>query len=212
MTGTGPLRIGLTGGIASGKSTVAGFFADLGAAIIDTDLIARELVVPGSPALEEIAGRFGRDMLAPDGTLDRAALRRLVFADASQRRDLEAILHPLIRAEAMSRANASRAPYVLVVVPLLFETGFDALVDRTLVVDCPEHIQLDRLQARDGVSAEEARAIIAAQMDRERRRAAADDIIDNSRDLRATRARVARLHEEYLALARNCSQHQGRAE
>lgn len=206
------LRIGLTGGVASGKSTVADFFAALGVEIVDTDVIARELVVPGSPALAGIVDAFGPGVLDETGALDRRKLRRIVFADDAKRRRLEAILHPRIREAALARAAASAAPYVMLAVPLLFETGFDRLVDRTLVVDCPEAIQIARLVARDGVGEAEARAVVDAQMAREARRAAADDLIDNSGDLEATRARVVDLHERYLDLAQNCPNEKARAE
>lgn len=193
------LRIGLTGGIASGKSTVAGLFAELGAGVVDTDLIARELVVPGSPALAAIVERFGPEILAADGSLDRGRLRQIVFADAASRRELEAILHPRIRETALAAAAASDAPYVLIVVPLLFESDFDTLVDASVVVDCPETVQIERLRARDGGSEAEARAIVAAQMPRAERLAAADHVIDNAGDPAQTRARVAELHAQFLA-------------
>ncbi len=199
------LRIGLTGGIASGKSTVAAIFAELGAEIIDTDRIARELVVPGSEALAAIVERFGPDILAADGSLDRRRLRAIVFADAARRRELEAILHPAIRQVALARAAASGAPYVILVVPLLFETGFDRLVDRSLVVDCPERLQIERLRQRDGIEEAGARAMLAAQLPRAERLAAANDIIDNSGDLAAVRSRVRELHARYLAAEQNCS-------
>jgi dephospho-CoA kinase len=205
-------RIGLTGGIASGKSMVADQFAALGAGIVDTDALARELVEPGSAALAEIVSEFGNGIVGADGRLDRPALRRQVFADADRRRRLEAILHPRIREAALARADASGSPYVIVVVPLLFETGFDRLVDRTLAVDCPESVQLDRLIRRDGVAADEARAVLAAQLSRPQRTRAADDVIDNGGAIEATQARVAELHARYLDLARNCSGHRGRAE
>jgi dephospho-CoA kinase len=205
-------RVGLTGGVASGKSTVAKLFGELGAEVIDTDEIARELVLPGSPALATIVERFGDEVLTPDGSLDRRRLRALVFADAARRRELEAILHPPIRSEALARAAASTAPYALLVVPLLFETGFDRLVDRSLVVDCPESRQIERLMARDGIGETEARSILAAQLGREKRKQAADDCIDNSGSLAATRDQVRRLHERYLSLAKNCPAPEGRAE
>ena len=206
MTGNraAALRVGLTGGIASGKSTVARLFGELGADVIDTDCISRTLVLPGSPGLARIVERFGADLLARDGTLDRRRLRAIVFADPESRRELETILHPPIRAEALARAAASRAPYAIIVVPLLFETGFDRLVDRRLVVDCPESQQIDRLIARDGINATEARAMLAAQMPREERKQRADDCIDNSGSLASTRSRVRELHANYLHLATNC--------
>lgn len=206
------LRIGLTGGIASGKSTVAAMFADLGAEVIDTDDIAHELVAPGGPAIAAIAESFGDAVIADDGALDRRLMRQLVFANAGQRHRLEAILHPLIRKAALERSDRSRAPYVVLVVPLLFETGFDRLVDRTVVVDCPPSLQVERVVERDGVSEDEAHAVIAAQMTREDRRAAADDVIDSGGDLKATRSRVIELHDRYLEQSENCPGPQGRAE
>lgn len=206
------LRIGLTGGIASGKSAVAEMFAERGAELIDTDAIARELVVPGSDGLQAIVRAFGREILDEDGALDRRSLRRIVFADPVSRRKLEAILHPRIRAAAIERAAASSAPYVVLAVPLLFESGFERLVDRSLVVDCPVEVQLERLMQRDGIDEPEARAMIEAQMQRGVRRAAADDVIDNDGSIDATRAQVDRLHEFYLGLAQNCRQPAGRAE
>jgi dephospho-CoA kinase len=205
-------RVGLTGGIASGKSTVAGLFGEQGAEIIDTDEIARELVQPGSPALAAIVLHFGEGVLTRDGALDRRRLRALVFADPARRRELETILHPPIRREALARAAASTAPYALIVVPLLFETGFDRLVDRKLVVDCPEPAQIERLVTRDGIGDAEARAMLSAQMSREKRRQLADDIIDNSTSLVSTRDQVRSLHQRYLELAKNCPSPEGRAE
>jgi len=206
VTGTGArvFRVGLTGGIASGKSTVAGFFGELGADVIDTDAISREQVAPGTPALARIVERFGQGVLTPEGALDRRRLRAIVFADPASRRDLEAILHPPIRAEALARAAASGAAYAMLVVPLLFESGFHRLVDRTLLVDCPESQQIERLMARDGLTGAEARAMLAAQMTRGQRQRLADDCIDNAGTLASTRSRVRELHERYLQLATNC--------
>jgi dephospho-CoA kinase len=206
------LRIGLTGGIASGKSTVAAMFAELGADVIDTDDIAHKLVAPGGAAINAITERFGEAVIAKDGSLDRRRMRQRVFADADERRKLEAILHPLIRDMALKRAAESTAPYVILVVPLLFETGFSQLVDRSLAVDCPESLQIERVVERDQVSEEEARAVIASQMNRADRRAAADDWIDSSGSLAATRDRVFELHERFLVLSENCPETQGRAE
>lgn len=207
-----PFRVGLTGGIASGKSTVAKHFGELGADVIDTDEIARAIVLPGRPALARIVEHFGEDVLTPEGTLDRRRLRSIVFADPGRRRELEAILHPEIRAEALARASASTAPYAILVVPLLFETDFHRLVDRKLVVDCPESQQLARLVARDGIGETEARAMLAAQMPRDERKQAADDCIDNSGSIESTQARVRELHARYLHLATNCPGPRGRAE
>ncbi|MFN2308145.1 MAG: dephospho-CoA kinase [Gammaproteobacteria bacterium] len=195
------LRVGLTGGIGSGKSTVAALFAALGAPVIDTDLIARELVEPGQPALAEILSRFGADLLDAAGRLDRARLGAHVFADAGRRQALEAILHPRIQAEAQRRLADLDAPYALLVVPLLFEAGWQGQIDRILVVDVPEPVQRTRVAARDGLAAAQIEAILAAQASRERRRAGADDLIDNSGDPAALAPQVAALHQHYLRLA-----------
>ena len=211
MSGS-PLRIGLTGGIASGKSLVARFFAEQGAEVIDTDEIARELVLPGTPALEKIVASFGPGVLTHARSLDRARLRSIVFSDPERRRVLESILHPLIRAETLARADRSSAPYAVLVVPLLFETGFDRLVHRKLVVDCPESVQLTRLIERDGIGETEARAMLAAQLGRDERLAGSDDRIDNSGSPESTRKQVLDLHARYLILAKNCPRLPGRAE
>lgn len=206
------LRIGLTGGIASGKSTVASLFAGLGVPIVDTDEVSRELTRPGMPALDAIAAAFGSELITDTGELDRWRLRQRVFADAGQRRQLEEILHPLIRAETLARADAIQAPYMLLAVPLLFESGFDQLVDRCLVVDCPQARQIERLRRRDGSDETEARAMLAAQMSREQRLGKADDVIDNSGDIESLRPQVAALNQRYLDLAKNCSESRSRAE
>jgi dephospho-CoA kinase len=192
------LRIGLTGGIASGKSVVAAMFASLGVPVIDTDHIAREIVAPGEPALAEIAAAFGPAVLAADGSLDRAALRTRVFANPAERHRLEGILHPRIRDRALAQAATAGGPYQVFVVPLLVETGFAALVDEVIVVDCPPAEQRRRLLQRDGGSAAEAERIMAAQTGREARLAAADAVIDNSGDIEATRAQVLALHRRFL--------------
>ncbi len=196
-----PLRIGLTGGIASGKSTVARRFAELGATVIDADEVARAVVAPGEPALAQIERRFGRAVLCPDGTLNRRALRGLVFADAAARRDLEAILHPPIRAEMARRATLATGPYVLLVIPLLVEGGPRDDLDRILVVDAAEEAQLARLTARDGSSPAEARAILSAQASRADRLARADDVLRNDGELATLIDEVDRLHRHYLRLA-----------
>lgn len=206
VTGREPLRpycIGLTGGIASGKSTVAEAFARRGIAVVDTDLIARRLVEPGSPALERIAKHFGPTVIGPDGRLDRAGLRRIAFADARARQDLEAILHPVIRAEAARQVAVARSLFVILVVPLLIEhrTDYAPLVDRILVVDCPPGTQMRRLLQRDGGDAATAQAILSAQTGRDARLAAADDVIENSGGIASLDARVTALCETYRALA-----------
>ena len=191
-------RIGLTGGVASGKSTVAEIFTQLGAAVVDTDAVAREVVAPGEPGLRAVAEAFGTEILLPSGELDRRALRSVVFSDPKRRQLLESILHPLIRARTLQLIDALEAPYAIVVVPLLLETGFAELVERILVVDCPQTQQLERLRRRDDIDETEARAMLAAQIDRQARLARADDVIDNSGSLEATRRQVETLHEQYL--------------
>lgn len=193
-----PLRIGLTGGIASGKSTVADMFSDLGIPVIDTDLIARDVVAPGQPALQEIREAFGAGVIAEDGSLDRPAMRALVFADDGARRRLEAILHPRIGAATREQADAAGGPYQIIVVPLLLESSLRAFVDRVLVVDCEEETQVERLLSRDAESESQARRILAAQASRAERLAIADDVIANEDDLDDTREQVRRLHRRYL--------------
>jgi len=197
----GPFRVGLTGGIASGKSLVAGLFADLGVPVVDTDAIAREVVAPGEPALAEIRAQFGDAVFDATGELDRRALRHRVFADPAERRALERILHPRIRERTLAAMAAAEGPYLIVVVPLLVESGFDRLVDRVLVVDCSEAQQLARLRKRDAESTAQARRMLASQASRERRLAIADDVIDNSGSIAETRAQVTALHRKYLELA-----------
>lgn len=194
------LRIGLTGGIASGKSTVADLFADLGIPVIDTDVIAREVVAPGQPALAEIGARFGEHMLDATGSLDRAAMRKLIFADDQARQDLEAILHPRIGAETRRQSEEAGGPYQLIVVPLLTGSALRDFVDRVLVVDCDEERQVERLLARDAESVEQARRILAAQSSREDRLAIADDVINNDHSLEHLRDQVADLDRQYRQL------------
>ena len=194
---TRPYRIGLTGGIASGKSVVADMFADLGVPIIDTDVIAREVVKPGQPALEEIRERFGEYVIDTAGNLDRAAMRKEIFANEAARSDLEAILHPRIGTETRRQADAADGDYQIIVVPLLVSSRLIDFVDRVLVVDCDEETQVQRLLARDAETVEQARKILAAQASREARLAIADDVIVNDGTLAETRATVARLDQEY---------------
>jgi dephospho-CoA kinase len=196
------LRIGLTGGIASGKSLVADLFAARGVPVIDTDAIAREIVEPGQPALAEIAREFGADVIGADGRLDRRRLRELVFRDDARRRALEGILHPRIRRIAGERSRAAGGPYHLVVVPLLAESPMRSEMDRILVVDCSEKTQLERLLRRDAESETQARRMIAAQASRDERLAIADDVIDNDGSLEETERQVEHLHRKYLALAK----------
>ena len=199
----GPPRlvVGLTGGIASGKSLVGAMFVKLGAALIDTDVVAREVVALGEPGLAAVTAEFGPGVLMRSGELNRPALRSLVFADETKRRKLEAILHPLIRARTRAKLAALTAPYALVAVPLLVETNFGELVDRILVVDAPESAQLERLMRRDAIPKPEALEMIRAQVDRATRLKAAHDIIDNSGTTEATRRQVELAHRRYLDLA-----------
>ena len=194
-------RIGLTGGIASGKSTAAKFFGDLGIPILDSDQIARHVVEPGQPPLERLVERFGPSILTPDGHLDRPALRNIVFSDPKARADLEALTHPAIGAALEAQSAAVGGPYQILVIPLLVEKNLTSHVDRVLVVDCAEGLQLQRLQARDGSTLEAARAILAAQASRTARLKAADDVIHNDTDVAVVRQQVAALHPVYLGLA-----------
>jgi len=198
-TGT-PLRIGLTGGIASGKSTIAELFAELGAVVVDTDVIAREVVMPGQPGLSEVRQAFGESVIGDDGMLDRAALRQLVFADDDRRKQLEAILHPRIQEEAVRQADAASGAYQIIVVPLLAESPLKSFVDRILVVDCDEETQMRRLLERDAESEDQAQRILAAQASRKERLTIADDVIMNDDSLDAARSQVAALHNFYLSL------------
>lgn len=194
--------VGLTGGIGSGKSTVADCFAAHGVPVIDTDVIARDLTAPGGAALEAIRSAFGETVMRADGGLDRAALRRRVFADSGDRRRLEAILHPRIRRAVEQARAALTASYVLIVIPLLVETGgYRDLLNRVLVVDCPEELQVARVMARSGLAHDEVTAILAAQAGRAERLAAADDVIVNTASPEALRSQVAALHRRYQTLA-----------
>jgi dephospho-CoA kinase len=196
-----PLRIGLTGGIASGKSTVAELFADLGVAVIDTDLIAREVVQPGQPALIEIRNFFGDSVFNDDGTLNRSVLRQQIFSNDAARAQLEAILHPLIQEETIQRINAASGSYVVIVVPLLADSPLREHIDRVLVVDCDEVTQIERLLARDTETEDQARRILAAQASREQRLAIADDLIHNNSTIEAISTQVSAIHDSYIALA-----------
>lgn len=198
---TQALRIALTGGIASGKSTVAAAFERRGITVLDSDQLAREVVAPGTSGFAAVVARFGAAIVAGDGTIDRRALRAIVFADPAARRDLEAITHPRIRAAMAERAASSGGPYQIFMIPLLAEGGRAAEFDRVLVVDCPEEQQLQRVMARDQTDAASARAILAVQASRAARLAIADDVIVNDGDLAALEARVASLHERYLRLS-----------
>jgi dephospho-CoA kinase len=191
--------VGLTGGIASGKSTISQLFAALGVPVLDADIIAREVIAPGTPLLATLSERFGHGIRAADGSLDRAALRRLVFSDDRLRRELESLMHPAIRERTEQLAALAPGAYQLHVVPLLVETHAQGRYDRILVVDCPENLQLTRLLARDGMSETEARAMISSQTSRAARLASADDVILNDSAQDALGPRVAALHARYLA-------------
>jgi dephospho-CoA kinase len=194
--------VGLTGGIGCGKSTVADLFAERGATVIDTDLIAHRLTAPGGIALPAIRTQFGDAFIGPDGAMDRARMRAHVFADAAEKQKLEAILHPLIRQETERAATNASGTYVIFVVPLLIESGtWKERVSRVLVIDCPEQLQVERVMRRSGLTEAQVRAIMAAQVSRDVRLAAADDIVVNDSDVNAITPQVDRLHAFYCTLA-----------
>lgn len=195
-----PWILGLTGGIGSGKSAAAQRFAELGVQLVDADQAARWVVEPGRPALLRIAERYGADILQPGGELDRAALRARIFESPEERKWLEALLHPLIRQEIWGFLESANSPYAILVSPLLVESGQYRQVDRVLVVDVPQALQLQRAIARDGVSEAQVQAILAAQMRRDERLRHADDVLANDRDLAWLNGQVERLHEFYLGL------------
>jgi dephospho-CoA kinase len=196
---SGVFVVGLTGGIGSGKSAAADEFAKLGATVVDTDAIAHELTAAGGAALPAIEKAFGRAFIAASGAMDREGMRRLVFADPVAKKRLEAVLHPMIRDASARRIAAAPGPYVVHVVPLLIESpDYRRRVDRVLVVDCPEALQVERVLARSALPEAQVRAIVAAQVSREKRLAAADDVIDNSGTLDALRGQVGRHHAAYL--------------
>jgi len=196
------LAVGLTGGIGSGKTTVGDRLAALGATLVDADAISRTLTSAGGAALERLREAFGPRSLGPDGALDRAAMRELAFTDPAARSRLEAILHPLIRGESDRARREASGAYVVMVVPLLFETGGQARVDRTLVVDVAEQTQVERVAARSGLSAAEVRAIMAAQWPRWRRLQMADDVVWNGGGLPELERQCVRLHQRYAEMAR----------
>ena len=194
-------RIGLTGGVASGKTTIANLFAAAGAVVLDTDVIAREVIEPGEPALAALVEALGDEILGTGGRLDRALLRRRVFGDETLRRTVESILHPAILAKLGRQAADAGGPYQVLVIPLLVESDLAGIVDRVLVVDCPVERQIERLMQRDGETREGAGAMLAAQVSREARLAAADDVIVNDGTLADLAARVAELDRKYRLLA-----------
>jgi dephospho-CoA kinase len=207
-----PLVIALTGGIGSGKSSVAGMLAELGAAVIDTDEIAHQLTAPAQPGARAIGKEFGAEFLAADGALDRKRMRELVFADPAAKTRLEALLHPMIRAEVNARLHAEsdtatghpRKPYIVLVVPLLIETGaYRDLARRVLVVDCDEQLQIERVSRRSALATEAVRRIMANQVSRAERIRNANDIVTNDGDLHALSSAVKVLHGKYVELAKN---------
>jgi dephospho-CoA kinase len=198
--------IGLTGGIGCGKSKATEIFAQLGAGVVDTDVISRELTAAGGAAMKAVATEFGRDYVLPDGGLDRPRMRALVFTDSAAKRKLESILHPLIRAASHQRIGAATEPYVILIVPLLLETGaYRELLDRILVVDCDEDQQVARTMARSGLTEDEVRAIMAAQLPRSERLKRADDVLHNDGDIKSLHSQIETLHLRYLEAARNAN-------
>lgn len=193
--------VGLTGGIASGKSTVARLFQSLGASLIDADEVAREVVMPGQPTLGRLVAVFGEEILDAQGQLNRQRLRQIAFGDPTLRRRLDAIMHPAIGLRMQEHLRQAQGPYVILMVPLLVETGQHRLVNRVLVVDVPEEVQIERLMARDGVSRDQARQALAAQTNRAQRLAAADDVLDNTATPEDLIEPVRRLHRTYLQMA-----------
>jgi len=196
------LRIGLTGGIGSGKSTVASLFANRGVPVIDTDVIAHDLTRQQAEGYRRIVEAFGNKFIGPGGDLDRPALRQLIFSNKTDRERLEAILHPLIREEVRRRLEKSQAPYIVIVVPLLVEAGFSDLVDRILVVDVDEETQIRRAQTRSALPESEVRAIMQAQLDRQSRLSAANDVLKNLDNLEGLDEQITGLHRRYLKIAR----------
>ncbi len=194
--------VGLTGGIGSGKSAVSDLFATLGVTIVDADIISRVVVAPGRPALQKIAEHFGSEILQADGTLDRAQLRKLIFADDNERKWLEGLLHPLMGEETIYQLENAASPYAILVSPLLFETGQNFLCDRVLTVDAPEALQLERTMTRDNNSEQQVKAIMATQADRQQRLEKSDDVIVNDGSLTHLAQKVGELDQTYLTLAK----------
>ncbi|MFU2511324.1 dephospho-CoA kinase [Pseudoalteromonas sp. ASV78] len=193
--------LGLTGGIGSGKSAVSAMFEQHNIMVVDADIIARQVVAPNSEGLAAISEHFGVQVLNPDGNLNRAKLREIIFADTTEKAWLNNLLHPLIREKILTDLHSANSAYVVLVAPLLFENGLEQYCNRTLVIDVPVEIQLKRTIARDSISEQQARSIIAAQMSREDKLNRADDVIDNNRPLAQVAIAIQQLHEQYLALA-----------
>lgn len=201
--------VGLTGGIGSGKTAVSDRFAELGIKVVDADVCARVVVEPGRPALAQIVDHFGPEVLQADGSLDRARLRQIVFANEAERKWLESLLHPLIFEEMWSQLQSANSPYAILVSPLLVEAGQNAICQRILVVDVPEDVQLARTMARDANSAEQVKAMMASQASRDARLAKADDVITNDSSLESLWQQVDQMHQRYLALVTDRHQSQG---
>jgi len=201
----GTFTVVLTGGIASGKTAVSDQFSRLGAAVVDTDVIARQMVEPGQTGLSQIIAEFGPGFLDPDGRLDRRKMRHAIFSDPAQRARLESILHPLIAADVARQIRRLESPYCILVIPLYTESSAYSWIDRVLVVDVSEKVQLARVMERDKITREQAQAILDSQSSRQARLALADDTIDNSGSLAELETRVAELHEKYLELAKSRS-------
>jgi dephospho-CoA kinase len=194
--------VGITGGIGSGKSTVVRHFSDLGVPVLDTDQVARDVVAPGSAVLDEIKAYFGPGALNSDGSLNRAYLRQTIFTDDQARQQLESLLHPLIRQQCKQWLAQQQANYAILVIPLLFEKGWEPLCDRILVVDVDEATQIERVMTRDGLNEAQVKEIMATQVSRQTRCARANDIINNESAAAELQLQVARLHQQYLDLAR----------
>ncbi|MCF2915530.1 dephospho-CoA kinase [Pseudoalteromonas sp. Cn5-37] len=192
--------LGLTGGIGSGKSAISAMFEELGIQVVDADIVAREVVEPGSTGLEKITEHFGDEILTTDGSLDRAKLRAIIFADESQKQWLNNLLHPLIRESMLAQLQQATSQYVILVAPLLFENGLDQFCDHTLLIDVPVEVQITRTTARDNISVELAKQIIASQMPRADKQQKATDTLDNNRLLSEVKIDVQKLHEKYLTL------------
>ena len=195
------LKIGLTGGIGSGKSTISALFETEGIPVIDADRISHNLVLPGKSCFKKIISDFGSGMVQKDGSLDRAKLRKEVFANPNARTQLEAIMHPAVRAEMLTQANAVIAPYCILAIPLIIETQQQNIVDRILVVDVPEELQIERVKKRSKLPADEIEAIINAQVSRQERLQHAHDVIDNDGDITSLKQQVIKLHTLYLSLS-----------
>jgi len=204
MTKAAAFTLGLTGGIGSGKTTVANLFAELGASLVDTDLIAHQLTSPGGIAIPEISRQFGQEFILPDGAMDRGKMRERVFNHPEEKARLEAILHPLIRNETQKAADSAAGAYIIFVVPLLVESGsWKNRVSRVLVVDCAEQTQIQRVMARSGLTAQQVQAIMSTQVSREKRLQAADDVITNEGDIAQIAGQVRHLHAKYVKLAKS---------